>query len=85
MAQQASIRVAVGFASHGGARSDNQDFAAADLGTEGERALQGVVVALADGVGGNKGGRIAAELAVRNLFDGYRALIPLNGVGPAEM
>lgn len=85
MARQASIKVAVGFASHRGARSDNQDFAAADLGTEGERALQGVVVALADGVGGNKGGRIAAELAVRNFFEGYRAQNPLNGIGPAAM
>jgi serine/threonine protein phosphatase PrpC len=85
MARQASIEVAVGFSSHPGARPDNQDFAGADLGSPSDRALQGVVVALADGVGGAKGGRIAAELAVRNFLDGYRAQNPLGGIGPAAM
>lgn len=83
MARRTSIEVSIGFASHRGARSDNQDFAAADLGTESERALQGTLVALADGVGGNEGGRIAAELAVRNFFDGYRAQNQLSGVASA--
>ncbi len=85
MARLASINVAVGFASHRGGRPDNQDFAAVDIGSESERALQGVAVALADGVGSNKGGRIAAELAVRTFFDGYRAQNPLKGVGPSAM
>lgn len=83
MTRRSIIEVSIGFASHRGARSDNQDFAAADLGTESERALQGTLVALADGVGGNEGGRIAAELAVRNFFDGYRAQNQLSGVASA--
>jgi serine/threonine protein phosphatase PrpC len=83
MARRASIEVSIGFASHRGTRPDNQDFGAADLGTESDRALQGALVALADGVGGNEGGRIAAELAVRNFFDGYRAQNPLSGVALA--
>ncbi|HML28489.1 MAG TPA: protein phosphatase 2C domain-containing protein, partial [Hyphomicrobium sp.] len=83
MARRTSIEVSLGFASHRGRRSDNQDFAAADLGTDSERSLQGILVALADGVGGSKGGRIAAELAIKNFFDGYRAQNPLVGIGQA--
>jgi serine/threonine protein phosphatase PrpC len=85
VARQTSIEVSVGFASHAGWRPDNQDFAGADLGSVSDRALQGVVVALADGVGGAKGGRVAAELAVRNFIDGYRAQNPLPGIGAAAM
>lgn len=83
MARRTSIEVSVGFASYRGARPDNQDFVAADFGTESERALQGVLVAVADGVGGNQGGRIAAELAVRNFLDGYRTQNPLSSIGDA--
>jgi len=83
MARRTSIEVSIGFASHRGARPDNQDFAAADLGNESDRALQGILVALADGVGGSQGGRTAAELAVRNFFDGYRSQNPLSGVASA--
>lgn len=83
MARRTSTEVSIGFSSHCGARLDNQDFAAADLGSEEERALQGVLVALADGVGGSKGGRIAAELAVQNFFDGFRSQNPLGSVASA--
>lgn len=52
-----------------GRRSSNQDFAAFRLDQiEGPR---GAAAALADGLGGHKGGREAAETAVRAFLDGY--------------
>jgi serine/threonine protein phosphatase PrpC len=71
-----------------GKRSRNEDYVAVARGD----AAHGLVAALADGVGGHRGGRVAAELAVRGFIDGYlgqetalgvrvlaaRALAPLN-------
>lgn len=73
--------MAGGFASSRGVRPDNQDFAAIYDGTATERSRHGMVAALADGVGGAKGGRIAAELAVRALIDGLYA--QPDTIGPA--
>ncbi len=64
------LLVAAGYASEQGVREDNQDFAGIYAATEIERMRHGMVAALADGVGGAKGGRIAAELSVRALIDG---------------
>ncbi len=64
------LEVRAGFCSERGPRPRNEDYAAVWLGKPGRRALQGVIAAVADGVGGAKGGRVAAELAVRGLFDG---------------
>lgn len=64
---------AAGFASATGPRADNQDFGAVYMASALERAAHGIVAAVADGVSGGKAGRIAAELAVRALFDGYYA------------
>jgi serine/threonine protein phosphatase PrpC len=64
------LLVAGGFASEKGVRPDNQDFAGIYSATESERATHGMIAAVADGVGGAKGGRVAAELAVRALIDG---------------
>lgn len=61
--------VAAGFASDIGKRDENQDFAALCL--EEAQSHHGAVAALADGVGGRKGGRVAAELAVRTFIDDY--------------
>jgi serine/threonine protein phosphatase PrpC len=61
-----------GFASEQGGRPDNQDFAAADLGTPEQRARLGAIAAVADGVGGAKGGRVAAEIAVRGFLQACR-------------
>ncbi len=66
-----TLDVKVGLASERGPRADNQDFAAVYLGTPASRASYGVVAALADGVSGAKGGRVAAELSVRGVLDGY--------------
>src|ERR1700758_3035474 len=64
------VRASIGFYSDKGVRTDNQDFAGAVLGWELEPPRRDVIAALADGVGGASGGRIAAELAVRGFLDG---------------
>lgn len=74
------LTVACGFASETGRRDRNEDYCGAWLGGPGEQATHGIVAALADGVGGAKGGRIAAELAVRSFIDAYYALPPTLGV-----
>ena len=61
------LELRLGICSERGARPRNEDFAAAWLGEAGRR---GAVAALADGIGGARGGRVAAELAVRGLIDG---------------
>ncbi|MEO5586684.1 MAG: protein kinase [Novosphingobium sp.] len=66
--------VAAGFSSLVGPREENQDFAGMLRGTALERARHGIVAALADGVSGGKEGRVAAELAVRSLIDGFYAV-----------
>lgn len=63
------LNIATGFASEIGKRDENQDFAALCL--DEQRGHHGAVAALADGVGGMKGGRVAAELAVRTFIDDY--------------
>lgn len=79
------LKAAVGFASHIGRRDDNQDFAASCLADDGSH--HGLVAALADGVGGRKGGRVAAELSVRSFIDDYlsqtEALSPQKTAGRA--
>uniref|UniRef100_UPI00286D4742 protein kinase domain-containing protein n=1 Tax=Sphingomonas sp. TaxID=28214 RepID=UPI00286D4742 len=70
------------FASEAGRRADNQDFGAIHLGSPGERIHHGIIAAVADGVSGGKAGRIAAELAVQMLIEGYYAMPPT--FGPAK-
>ena len=74
--------VAAGFSSLTGPRAENQDFAGLYLGTALERARHGIVAALADGVSGGKAGRVAAELGVRTLIEGFYA-VP-DTLGPAR-
>jgi serine/threonine protein phosphatase PrpC len=71
MAAETSIRASVGFASNTGPRKNNDDFAGALSGAELPRPRQEVIAAIADGIGGAKGGRIAAETAVRGFLDGF--------------
>jgi serine/threonine protein phosphatase PrpC len=68
---ETGIRASVGFASKTGPRKDNDDFAGALSGSELPEPRQEVIAAIADGVGGAKGGRIAAETAVRGFLDGF--------------
>ena len=65
------VRATVGFASEKGPRDENEDFAGAVFGWELPEPRLDVVAALADGIGGAKGGRTAAETAVRGFLDGF--------------
>src|SRR5271166_2979530 len=67
----AGVRASVGFASERGPRKQNEDFAAAVIGAELPEPRREVVAAIADGVGGARGGRVAAETAVRGFLDGF--------------
>jgi serine/threonine protein phosphatase PrpC len=68
---ETGVRASVGFASKTGPRKANEDFAGALLGAELPEPRQEVIAAIADGIGGAKGGRIAAETAVRGFLDGF--------------
>jgi serine/threonine protein phosphatase PrpC len=65
------LEIAAGFATLCGKRAANEDYCGVYLGSELERLRAGIVAAIADGVGGAKGGRVAAELAVRSFVEGY--------------
>lgn len=67
------LDVRIGLATDRGPRADNQDFALAYLGTRESRLSEGMIAAIADGVSGTSGGRVAAELAVRGFIDGFLA------------
>jgi serine/threonine protein phosphatase PrpC len=72
MAQRLSgVKVSVGFASETGPRRRNEDFAGAVFGPELPQPRRDVVAAISDGIGGAKGGREAAEIAVRGFLDGF--------------
>ena len=68
---ETGIQTSIGFASKTGPRKANEDFAGALSGAELPKPRQEVIAAIADGIGGAKGGRIAAETAVRGFLDGF--------------
>jgi len=65
------VKASVGFASETGPRERNEDFAGAVFGWELPQPRGDVVAAIADGIGGARGGRVAAEMAVRGFLDGF--------------
>jgi serine/threonine protein phosphatase PrpC len=67
-------RIAFGLVSARGRRPDNQDYAACCRDPFGGK--RGFAAAVADGLGGHKGGREAAETAVRSFIDGYFGAAP---------
>jgi serine/threonine protein phosphatase PrpC len=69
-APDAGLHVGIGSHTHRGARPGNEDFAACYIGAQSRQPAIGIVAALADGMGGAKGGRTAAELAVRGFIEG---------------
>ena len=72
MAERVSgVKVSVGFVSETGPRKRNEDFAGAVFGPELPEPRRDVVAAIADGIGSTKGGREAAEIAVRGFLDGF--------------
>ena len=68
---ETGVRASVGFASKTGPRKANEDFAGAVSGNDLPEPRQEVIAAIADGIGGAKGGRVAAETAVRGFLDGF--------------
>ena len=74
------LQVRLGFASQTGKRADNQDYVAALVGPRAQIASRGMVMAVADGVGGHKGGREASELAIRSFFEAWSSLPETLGV-----
>ena len=66
-----SVKASVGFASEAGPRKRNEDFAGAVFGWELPEPRRDLVAAIADGIGGAMGGRVAAETAVRGFLDGF--------------
>lgn len=74
------LKLAYGFASEPGRRAENQDFVAALLPNEPELSLRGAAFVVADGVGGHKGGRVAAELTVGSFLEGYYSLPDTLGI-----
>ncbi|HQA18929.1 MAG TPA: protein phosphatase 2C domain-containing protein [Novosphingobium sp.] len=82
MRSEGELVVAVGFSSQLGPREENQDFGGVHLGSALERARHGIIAAVADGVSGGKAGRVAAELAVRALIEGFYAMP--DTIGPAR-
>lgn len=68
------LHIQAGFSSLPGRRGDNQDFASFTQPSAKEIALHGYVAAVADGMGGMKGGRVAAETCVRMFLDGYYSI-----------
>jgi serine/threonine protein phosphatase PrpC len=73
--RDAGLIVEIGWHSDRGPRAANEDYAAGILGD----ALHGAIAALADGVGGSRGGRVAAELAVRSFVDALATDDPMRG------
>src|SRR5580698_504496 len=72
MAERLSgVKASIGFASEKGPRQRNEDFAGAVFGWELTPPRRDVIAVLADGIGGAKGGRVAAETAGRGFLDGF--------------
>ncbi|MGB0129164.1 MAG: PP2C family serine/threonine-protein phosphatase, partial [Rhodocyclaceae bacterium] len=67
------LRVALGHATLTGRRSRNEDFVAATTPEGADLAAKGILLVVADGVGGHAKGREAAEYAVRSLLSDYYA------------
>jgi len=71
---ESALAIQAGYCSLQGRRADNQDFGGYTEPGARELYLRGAVAAVADGMGGAKGGRVAAETAVRNFIDAYYSL-----------
>jgi serine/threonine protein phosphatase PrpC len=66
-----ALKASVGYFSSPGPRPRNEDFGGAVLGSELPTPRRDIVAVIADGIGGAKGGRVAAEMAVRGFLDGF--------------
>jgi protein phosphatase len=68
-----SLEISTGHASLAGPRERNEDFCGTVTPAGRELETKGALLALADGVSGNSGGREAAEYTVRGLLSDYYA------------
>jgi serine/threonine protein phosphatase PrpC len=66
-ASRSRLAAEVGFCSERGTRDENEDYVGV-FGIDGASSV--IIAAVADGVGGARGGRVAAELTVRAFVDG---------------
>jgi serine/threonine protein phosphatase PrpC len=78
------LEIGIGLCSERGRRPQNEDYGGVYLGTAEQQARFGIIAAIADGVGGAQGGRVAAELAVRTFIDGYLSQSETRGVRNAS-
>jgi serine/threonine protein phosphatase PrpC len=69
--ESATPQVSIGYHSAPGPRPRNEDFVGAVLGSRPPAERRDVAAAIADGIGSAKGGRVAAETAVRGFLDGF--------------
>lgn len=67
------LNVAVGYSSLTGPRERNEDYCGVATPEGAELENKGIIAAVADGIGGHKGGREAAEYTVRGLLSDYFA------------
>jgi serine/threonine protein phosphatase PrpC len=65
------LELRFGYTTDTGPRERNEDYAAFYAGSREQQARLGAVAAIADGVGGAKGGRETTELAVRSFIEGH--------------
>lgn len=68
-----SLTVSIGQGSAIGQRARNEDFHGAAAPMDQQLATKGILLAVADGVGGNAGGREASEMTVRGVLSDYYA------------
>ena len=68
-----ALKLAVGQSSLAGSRERNEDYCGIVTPTNDQLKTKGALVAVADGVSGNAGGREAAEMTVRSVLSDYYA------------
>lgn len=68
-----SLKIAVGQCSLSGPRERNEDYYGVVTPTNEQLNIKGALVAVADGVSGNAGGREAAEMTIRSVLSDYYA------------
>jgi len=67
------LQISVGQSTHTGARPRNEDYCGIVTPQDDQLSTKGAVLAIADGVSGNEGGREAAEYTVRGVLSDYYA------------
>jgi serine/threonine protein phosphatase PrpC len=74
MTANGQLALSAAFASRRGRREDNQDYAGIAQVSPQDLVCRGFAVAVADGMGGAKGGRVAAELCMHSFMEAYYSL-----------